>query len=394
MPERIHIDKGATLFKLSGYPTWYLDLCARGGRDRRSLGTTNKERALAIARQLVQEKLYESWGVPQLQDVLFAEFEAEYQKYGETNNEPPTNTLNFSTIGLFRTFMIERKGTKAELRLSDVTPDDVEAYKAWRKGALLWKKQKPISPTTVNRELGVIHAFYELALEKGRARRNPASRIKKLTFTKRLPKVLYDEQTLALLDELRRPVPLLGPGGKGNGRTRPRILPLYDLALLILETGLRLGEILHLKWEDIDFSRRVMVVRWTSEYHIKDKEERPIGLNRGALAVLKRRKSRAGSSQWVFTTQNGTLISNTNALKEFKKAAARAKVPWANFRILRASMATRSAEVLLPFVLKNIMGHASIRTTEKFYVNGQSWSKIPTPPTLSLRKKGRRAKKA
>jgi len=58
----------------------------------------------------------------------------------------------------------------------------------------------------------------------------------------------------------------------------PEHMPELDLAL---NTGLRLGEMYHLTWEDVDLARRMVTVQ-----HSKNGDSRHVRLNQQALAAL------------------------------------------------------------------------------------------------------------
>jgi hypothetical protein len=126
----ILIDKGARLYKPLGCPVWHLDLSLPGRRRQRtSLHTTTKDHAIVLARQLVQEALSNRWGVSLPRDVGYAEFFEEYKEYMKLHNAEGTRGLNWPVLERFGKFVAEHRRLSRTLRLSDVSREDVEAFK-------------------------------------------------------------------------------------------------------------------------------------------------------------------------------------------------------------------------------------------------------------------------
>ena len=82
----IHIDKGARLYRRSGSDCWYLDLTVQGRRKRISLDTENKDRAMEIARPLLDEAHSTARSVPIIQDATWDEFRKSYEEYSSAHN--------------------------------------------------------------------------------------------------------------------------------------------------------------------------------------------------------------------------------------------------------------------------------------------------------------------
>lgn len=159
--------------------------------------------------------------------------------------------------------------------------------------------------------------------------------------------------------------------------------------LLVLQSGLRIGELIGLKWSDIDFKKKTMTIRRSARYHSDIHEwvignpksesgRRTIPLTDEAIRILKLQKEKTRNFnvidiRWrdtVFICKNGTPIKNgtydSNLVKICKKACIRN----ISMHVLRYTFATRCANAgMMPKTLQYIMGHASITTTMNLYVS-------------------------
>ena len=125
---------------------------------------------------------------------------------------------------------------------------------------------------------------------------------------------------------------------------------------LCLYTGLRLGELLALTWDDIDFHTGVLTVNKTScvmkedeayKIHVDrpktDSSVRVIQIPNPILAELKtmRKKSRA---EFVISTCHGGRVSNRSYQTTYAKLLTRARVDYKYFHVLRHTFATCALE--------------------------------------------------
>ena len=167
-----------------------------------------------------------------------------------------------------------------------------------------------------------------------------------------------------------------------------RLEALYRVALSL---GLRRGEVLGLRWSDIDFERATLRVTGALQRY-RGKLERastktaasaqPISLPPVLLATLRRhqraqeRERAAAGTRWkehglVFTTALGTPIEPRNLIRHFKGVLKRAGLPQTiRFHDLRHSCATLLiAQGVHPRVVMEILRHSQISTTMNTYAH-------------------------
>ena len=157
----------------------------------------------------------------------------------------------------------------------------------------------------------------------------------------------------------------------------------YDYTRLLrvaVSTGLRLGELLGLQWQDIDFAGHEILVRrqWTrySEYTEPKTSQavRRIPVSSDVITLLAEHKlavSRTQPQDPVFASRTGTPLSHRNVQRRgFGAAAEAAGLHDVTFHDLRHAFASRMiARGLTSTVLCRIMGHSNPGITERVYVH-------------------------
>ena len=124
---------------------------------------------------------------------------------------------------------------------------------------------------------------------------------------------------------------------------------VFELYYLELATGLRRGELLGLKWEDIDLERGDLRVRRqvsringeVVEAPLKTKNAyRTLPLAEDTVGVLKEQRKKVGNSPWVFPSPSGGPISPDSVLHMLHRVLKRAGLPKVRFHDLRHTFAT------------------------------------------------------
>lgn len=153
--------------------------------------------------------------------------------------------------------------------------------------------------------------------------------------------------------------------------------------LICLNTGMRLGELCALRWENIDLTEKCFYIRETAQRVYKGKKEkskviigtpktkcsiRTIPMNGKIYNVLKA-VSKKYSKECFFLTGTEKCVEPRSYQDYFKKLLPKVKVKKRNFHALRHTMATNCIEVGMDIkTLSKILGHANVQITMNTYV--------------------------
>ena len=152
--------------------------------------------------------------------------------------------------------------------------------------------------------------------------------------------------------------------------------------VICLYTGIRLGELLALTWNDIDFKSGIMTISKTA-YRIKqngkpqvviDKPKtknssRLIPLPKQLLEILKRTR-RISKSDFVLSTRTGGIVGTRAYQKTYERILKKLNIPYKNFHSLRHTFATRAIEMGMDVkTLSEILGHKNPVITLQRYTH-------------------------
>ncbi len=162
-----------------------------------------------------------------------------------------------------------------------------------------------------------------------------------------------------------------------------------DQFRFILQTGLRTGELVGLKWEDVNWEKRTISINHSMEYRHSTKEwregppksksgYRTIPLTEEAYDILKRQKEihkdiKVIPIEWrehVFLCRKGTPVKNSTYDTAIYKVCRKADIPPFGMHVLRHTFATRCIEAgMKPKTLQILLGHSNIGITMNLYVH-------------------------
>ena len=233
--------------------------------------------------------------------------------------------------------------------------------------------RKPLSAKTVRDIYGILHRALEQAVEVGYLRINPSDACKLPRVERAEIRPLDEAQTAAFLNAI-------------HGQ------PFERLFIVDLLTGLRQGELLGLRWKDVDFDAGTVTVAQQllkskekgGEYFFGSLKNDKTRLLTPVPSVMKAlREQRRVQTEWrlkagefwedsglVFTDELGHHLSHVTVRKHFKKAVESIGIPEARFHDLRHSFAVNSLQAGdNPKTVQENLGHATAAFTLDVYAH-------------------------
>jgi integrase len=266
-----------------------------------------------------------------------------------------------SYAGIVRIHIIPGLG---RLRLAAIGPQHVQEFLAdWSKG--------PLSTRRVQYIHAVLRAALGDAVRWELIARNPAALV-------RPPRVIRVEAEA--FDEVQARQLL-------SAAHDDRLRALYTLAVAI---GIRQGEALGLRWNDVDLDAGRITIKHTLQRiggrlalvePKTAKSRRTVDIPRSVVSDLRSRRAAqhmerllAGAGwhegNFVFTTRSGTPIDSATVTRAFHRLVASADLPRRTFHSLRHTCASLlTAAGVHPRVIMEILGHSQIALTMNTYAH-------------------------
>ena len=277
----------------------------------------------------------------------FAEAASEFLRYkAEVRRIDPATVADYR--GVINAYLVPRFGGK---KLDAITPDMIDAYKE----ELIAEGR--LSNRVIVRHLTVLHGVFKRAKRVWGLERNPASadlvERPQVTYTGKFDTLDHGE-----LEALVRAADDAQDGA---------------LCKVAAFTGLRQGELLALRWRDVDFVGGLLHVRanFTSgrEKVPKGKKVRSVVMTRAVVDVLGRLKERehfTGDDDLVFGNVVGEHLDPWALRRRFYRALDRAGLRRIRFHDLRHHFGTNAITKLDAYKVQSYMGHAHYSTTQRY----------------------------
>ncbi|MGN9811485.1 tyrosine-type recombinase/integrase [Micromonospora sp. BQ11] len=233
-------------------------------------------------------------------------------------------------------------------------------------------------PSTAKGVKVVLGQMFALAVRHGAIPTNPVRDTGRLRKPRRTVVALTDEHLHAVrtaIREWQEPVPGK-PGPRHTG-------DLADVVDLMLATGARIGEILALRWEDLDLAaeRPTLTICGTlvfvkgqgifrQPWTKSDAGYRMVVLPRFAVGMLLARKLGAAENPHdaIFASRRGTWLSPNNVRRQWRQARADADLDWVTPHTFRKTVATLIKEETDTKSAAAQLGHSSEEITETYYI--------------------------
>jgi len=303
-----------------GKISWYLDYKDSEGKriQHKAKNAVTKEEAIIALRKTVER-----------------EFD---KKNGIKRKKKNIGFREFSKIFLKDYLLVERKsGENERYRLSiceeffkdetlnEFTPQTIRSFIGSRLKA-------GNSKTTLNRYRALLHRLFNVAIEEEYLEKNPVSKVKRYSEKENIrDRILTDEEEARLMSE-------------ASERLKP-------IVVVAIHTGMRLSEIMNLRWRDIDQEKKKIRIKNT-----KSGKSREVPINSYLFEEISKIEPK---EELVFPYKSIRTA--------FENAKKRAEIEEFTFHDLRRTFGTRLLEQGVDIVtISKLYGHSSVMTTQRY----------------------------
>jgi site-specific recombinase XerD len=225
------------------------------------------------------------------------------------------------------------RGRSAE----SITPRELERFLAENAEENDW------APATINRYRALLSLVYRLGIENGKVKENPARLVKHRQENNARVRWLSNEEEVRLRTYIQN--------------TYSEHIPELDLAL---HTGMRLGEMYSLTWENVNILRKVLTIPRS-----KNGQTRHVPLNATALSALAALRTRGDGTGPVVRNLDGEALAGPRYW--FEPALPKAKIRRFSWHCLRHTFASRLVMAGVDLrTVQELMGHKSIEMTVRY----------------------------
>lgn len=301
---------------------WYVDYYANGHRKREMIGSCKDLAIKVLKKRQIEVAEGRFLDIKKEQRIRFDDFAVEYlELHSKLKKSFDTDC---KIVGLL-------KKTFGGRYLYEITSLDVEKFKSAR--------AKEVSPATVNRALAVLKSVFNRAIVWGKVEKNPCKAVKMFKENNQRLRFLEKEEIDKLL-------------GNCCDHLRP-------IVIVALNTGMRKGEILKLKWRDVDIQHKIITILDT-----KNCEKRYVAMNnvvvRTIISVPKNK-----NSAYIFCNQDGEPYGDIK--KSWLTAIAKSNIINFHFHDLRHTFAAQLRMAGIDIAtISELLGHKSLEMTLRY----------------------------
>lgn len=329
------------LFKRNGY--WRVDIRGYGLKRQRIKLAKWKKIAQEIADDIEAKIVRQEWLGPTNSKITFKEFSEKYlSTYAATSLKPSSYNRTKDIINRVLTPFFGDK------KLSEIRPEDVEAFRTQR--------LKKVSPSTVNREFSRLRSIFYKAVEWGFLRAYPFKSIKELKEPPGKVRFITPEEFERLLWACHPESLLQNPNNWGRKFSKLLSDYLKPIVIIAFHTGMRMGEILNLKWQDVNLITRTISIETAKSNH-----RRIIPINNTLYQIFLSLQNNS-TEEKIFPN-----IYNQQLTNAFSRACKRAGINNFRFHDLRHSFASYLAMAQQNLrTIQILLGHKDFRMTMRY----------------------------
>lgn len=303
---------------------YYIDFSYKGRRYREPAGESFSLAQGYLAKRRLEAIEEFTHRTKKAERILFSDFADIYlEEHCKENN------ISWKTT---ECMLKQAKAFFQSKYLDEITVNDIEQYKA--------RKKKKNTPATVNRHLACLNNLFNKAKYRWNYLQgdNPVKKVSPLKENNARTRFLTAE-------ELQKLISVANPF-------------LKLIILLAVNTGMRRGEMMGLKWTQVNWENKTIYLTKT-----KGNKRREIPMNGTAEWVLQQLKR--GNSEWVFCKDSGEKYGNWR--KAFQNAVKKAGLKDFRFHDLRHTFASHlvmNGKDL--YTVQQLLGHATATMTQRY----------------------------
>ncbi len=321
-----------TLFKPSRGRNWYVSYTdSDGNRKQKSTGKSTKREALKVLTEfqtLLKEKS---------KPVLLSRQVEQFLDYARSNYPKKTFDMYKASLKQFQAIC-------GDVMLDKITARQWDAYRI--------ERLEHVSPVSVNIELRTLKAFLNTVVRWGNLEHSPFNKQPFATVPESSPLFFSKEDFQKLLNVIKQKW-------------------LKEAVVFTVLTGLRRGELINLRWNDVDLKRRVITIQSNPTFKTKQGKKRTLPLNETAFNLLSLKHSQS-IGEYVFTHRGKQIAEDW--LSQLFKRAVRDKEAGLNDKLHWHSLRSSFASWLVIdgvsiYAVSKLLGHSSVAITQKHYAH-------------------------
>jgi integrase len=305
---------------------YYVGQLVNGQRKWKSTGKRTKAEALLVLKQ------FDAIRSQPLPVATLSQFKIKFLPYVQA-------TFAHRTYLFYRVAMGHFLRIVGDIPLREISAEHVDRFVS--------ERLSQVRAVTVDVELRTIKAAFNVARRWELLEKNPVVGVKRPTIPERPPTFFTKTQFAELMKAIDADW-------------------LREIVRFAVLTGLRLGEITHLQWPQVDFDRKVIAVQSSRTFRTKNGKRRVVPMSDSVHELLKAIRARS-DTEYVFSIK-GKRISESWVTHRFKKAVVKAGITDdLHFHSLRHTFASWLVQdgVSL-YEVQKLLGHSSIAVTQVY----------------------------
>lgn len=329
-------------------------------------GNTKRRLTIEILRAIVQQKPITTLGKVENEEFFIMAIKLQEDEYRQGKNSYSLYKNKLNQIGMFKKFVIQTTGEQF-INCNEIDIDLINDY-------IRWRKDKGNKPVTINKALVPINQTLKIASIKGFANSEMTYLISQAYLpikTKLKDEDEEDNDVKYLTEEQIKSLVDLYP--KLHIRTRDYV----DMFLFVVHSGLRVSDIITLRWNNVDFETREL-----SKILYKGDSRILIPLIKPAIQILEKWKDRKLNDTFVFDIlpsdfnikdvpllDKMRLNKNRSILTSLNEVGSKLELPFnMGMHVGRHTFAVLALNRKVNLhILSQLLGHSSILVTEKVY---------------------------